>query len=236
LAGGILQQGYQCGMLWGASMAVGAEAYRRCNDVNKAIALAIVATQHIIEAFEERNQTSDCYDITEADFASKKDMMKYMISGKFLHCFKLAEKWAPEAVEAANRGLSTEHYELPANCTSCASEVVKRLGASEEEMVMVAGFAGGLGLSGNGCGALSAAIWMDTLNEIVRKGNKPSFSNPRAEKILAEFYNVSDYEMRCDEICGKQFNSLDEHTRYINEGGCTKVMDMLANVNKIEIS
>ena len=29
LAGGILQQGYQCGMLWGASMAVGAEAYRR---------------------------------------------------------------------------------------------------------------------------------------------------------------------------------------------------------------
>ena len=42
--------------------------------------------------------------------------------------------------------------------------------------------------------------------------------------------------MRCDEICGKQFNSLDEHTRYINEGGCTKVMDMLANVNKIEIS
>ena len=32
LAGGILQQGYQCGMLWGASMAVGAEAYRRNND------------------------------------------------------------------------------------------------------------------------------------------------------------------------------------------------------------
>jgi len=29
LAGGLLQQGYQCGMLWGASMAVGAESLRR---------------------------------------------------------------------------------------------------------------------------------------------------------------------------------------------------------------
>ena len=28
LAGGIMQKGHQCGMLWGASLAIGAEAYR----------------------------------------------------------------------------------------------------------------------------------------------------------------------------------------------------------------
>ena len=38
---------------------------------------------------------------------------------------------------------------------SCASEVAAKMGASDEEMVMVAGFAGGLGLSGNACGALA---------------------------------------------------------------------------------
>jgi len=41
---------------------------------------------------------------------------------------------------------------------SCASEVVRRMGGRDEERVMVSGFAGGLGLSGNGRGALSAAI------------------------------------------------------------------------------
>ena len=29
-------------------------------------------------------------------------------------------------------------------------EVAKKMGASDEQMIMVAGFAGGLGLSGNG--------------------------------------------------------------------------------------
>jgi hypothetical protein len=37
------------------------------------------------------------------------------------------------------------------------------MGASDEEMVLVAGFAGGMGLSDNACGALGAAIWMNTL-------------------------------------------------------------------------
>ena len=40
LAGGILQQGQQCGMLWGASLAVGGEAYRKCTDQNEAICVA----------------------------------------------------------------------------------------------------------------------------------------------------------------------------------------------------
>ena len=43
LAGGILQQGYQCGMLWGASMAIGTEASRRIEDPGRSTALAILA-------------------------------------------------------------------------------------------------------------------------------------------------------------------------------------------------
>ncbi len=35
---------------------------------------------------------------------------------------------------------------------------------TEEESIMVAGFAGGIGLSYNGCGALGAALWYKMLN------------------------------------------------------------------------
>ncbi|MCK7536420.1 MAG: C-GCAxxG-C-C family protein [Marinilabiliales bacterium] len=37
------------------------------------------------------------------------------------------------------------------------------MGGTEEESIMVAGFAGGIGLSGNTCGALTAAIWYKML-------------------------------------------------------------------------
>lgn len=47
LAGGIMQEVYQCGMLWGAALGVGAESYRRHDDPARAIATAITATQCI---------------------------------------------------------------------------------------------------------------------------------------------------------------------------------------------
>ena len=39
LAGGIIRQGYQCGMLWGSTLAAGAEAYRRTENEGQSIAL-----------------------------------------------------------------------------------------------------------------------------------------------------------------------------------------------------
>ena len=35
LAGGIMQRGHQCGMLWGASLAVGAESFPRLPDLHR---------------------------------------------------------------------------------------------------------------------------------------------------------------------------------------------------------
>ena len=102
------------------------------------------------------------------------------------------------------------------------------MGGSEEEMAMVAGFAGGLGLSGSGCGALSAAIWK-TILELVRKENwKSSLSDPDSEKIIKKFYEATNYKMECNEICGKRFNTIDEHTEFIKNGGCDKLINVLA--------
>jgi len=228
LAGGILQQGYQCGMLWGASMAVGAESFRRHDDAGLATAVAIRATQQLMKSFEYRTKCIDCEDFTKTDFKNKLSFTKYMVTGKFLSCYKLAGKWAPEAIEAATEGLSKVQTDFTLSPVSCASEVVKRMGASDEEMMMVAGFAGGLGLSGGGCGALSAAIWMNIL-KLLRKGKwKPSFSDPDSEKIIQIFYEATDYKMECHEICGKRFNTIDEHTEFIKNDGCDKLINVLA--------
>ena len=230
LAGGILQQGYQCGMLWGASMAVGAESFRRSENLEQAIALSIQATQHIMESFVNRTKTIECEEITKTDFNNKWSFAKYMLSGKFVSCFTLTGKWAPDAIQAANEGLSVDAINHSLESKSCASEVVKQMGGSDEEMAMVAGFAGGLGLSGNACGALAAVIWK-TILELVRKESwKYSMSDPVTEKISNKFYKTTDYKMECFEICGKRFNSIDEHTEFVGNGGCKMLINKLAKV------
>jgi len=233
LAGGILQQGYQCGMLWGASLAAGAESFRRSGERGRGTAIAIKATQHIMESFVKRAKSADCLDITSCDFSSKLSITKYFFSGKFLSCFKLADKWAPDAIKSVTEGLSLDQSGLPLQPLSCASEVVSRMGGNDEEMVMVSGFAGGLGLSGNGCGALSAAIWMNTLARVRGQDYKMSFSDPLTEKILLAFYEATDFEMECFKICGKHFKTIDEHTEFIRNGGCDKLIQVLADTKSL---
>jgi hypothetical protein len=43
------------------------------------------------------------------------------------------------------------------------------------------------------------------------------------------FYEESDYEIQCEKICGRRFNSLEEHTEFIKEGGCQKLIRVLAD-------
>ncbi len=228
MAGGILQQGYQCGMIWGASMAVGAESLRRINNPDRAIGLAILATQHLMKSFVTRTTTIECEEITSCDFTNKKSFAKFMLRGKFVNCLKLAGKWAPEALDASNEGLSPDQAELPQQSMSCASEVVRNMGASEEEMLMVAGFAGGLGLSGSGCGALAAAVWMNALIHNRKQTGKPANFDPGTDLTLKAFYEETDYEMECNKICGRRFATLEEHMEFLKNGGCKKLIQILA--------
>lgn len=230
LAGGILQEGHQCGMLWGASLAVGAEAYRKCDTQEQAIGVAINATQKIMTSFLNREKTINCKEITNCNFKSKVSMAKYMLSGKFLHCFNLAQHWAPEAVQSAIEGLTDEGDSTSKKCLSCATEVVKKMGASDEEMIMVAGFAGGLGLSGAACGALGAAIWMKSLQWCREVPKKMAMTNPYAKEMLASFYELTDSKILCSEITGTRFNNLSEHSKFIKNSGCDAIIKKLAGV------
>lgn len=231
LAGGIMQQGYQCGMLWGAALAVGTESFRRHDDRGQAIAQAITTTQHVLASFIERAKSADCSDITSCDFQRKSGLVKYFVTGGPITCFHLADKWVPEAIQSAHAGLSRKPIDVPQEPISCASEVAKKMGATDEEMVMVAGFAGGLGLSGNACGALSAAIWMNTLSRVKEQNYKFSLSEPETDKILEAFHEETGYEMECCKISGQCFKTIHEHTAFIRNGGCKKLIDVLADAS-----
>lgn len=230
LAGGIVQHGYQCGMLWGASMAIGAEAYRRYKNQGQAIAVAIEATKVLLESFLTKTKSIKCEEITSVDFKKKWSIAKYLFSGKMYTCYTLASRWAPLALKVAEEQLAKGPVKADIEAISCASEVVKKMGGTDEEMVMAAGFAGGLGLSGSGCGALAAAIWK-TILELVKKSDwKYTISDPDSAKVIARFNQATEYEMECSKICGRKFNNTAEHTDLIKNGGCKKVIEALAKI------
>jgi hypothetical protein len=235
LAGGLAQSGHQCGMLWGSSLAVGTEAYLRCGSCNDAIGTSIVATQHIMNSFALQTDTANCREVIGFDFKSRWDTMCYMakviVGGMDNNvCFILAEKWAPEAVQAAMDGLVLRSISTKTP-VSCASEVVRKMGGSERELVMASGYAGGLGLSGNACGALAAAIWMNMFRWQRKNPDKlpKYFNNPVAKRILKSFYAETNKEIVCQKICNRSFYTVDEHSVFIKNGGCDKLINILAN-------
>lgn len=233
LAGGLMNTQHQCGMLWGSALAVGAESFRRNNDPDQAIPRAIRATQYLAKSFIERAKTANCRDIVACDFSDKAGVAQLLLKslpGGFSNsiCMNLAEKWAPEAIQQAKEGLTAKPSDLPQLPLSCASEVAKRLGANNEEMVMVSGLAGGIGLSGHACGALGAAIWLNTLNWCKKHPGESGYLNPESKEILKAFKGETGSEYLCHKISGQSFRKIGDHTEYIRKGGCDKLIALLA--------
>lgn len=228
LAGGIKQLGYQCGMIWGASMAIGAEAYRRYGYTNEAILKTNQITQDLMDSFVEITGSIECEEITETDFTSKWGLAKYLLTGKAFDCFRMSDKWGPVAVKIAQENFDKEFHESDEDINSCTIELMNQLNCSDEEKLMVSAFAGGLGLKGSGCGALAAAIWKFSLEKYIETNKRPSMPDPVTDKLLESFYEASDYKMECTEICGRKFQNLKEHTDYINGGGCSHIIKKLS--------
>ncbi len=235
LAGGLLNTGHQCGMLWGASLAVGAESYRNNPDRETACTTAINSTRKIMRSFSEQTGTVNCREIIRCNLTTRLGMAKLIVKtilGGFYNspCFNLAEKWAPEAIRTATKGLSVPENSSACKCENCASEMAAKMGANEEETIMVSGFAGGMGLSGNACGALAVAIWLKTLAWCrAHPGETPPyFNNPEVKKIFEAFNDETGGKIRCTEITGRKFGSPEDHDAYMQAGGCRNLIEQLA--------
>jgi hypothetical protein len=192
LAGGIVAHGYQCGMLWGAALAAGAQAYRFFGSGPQAEAKAIRATQKIVESFHAQNKNINCREITGIDLSSpnKPTIVRFLLkSAPTGSCFGMAARYAKAAFSEINAALSEEHGEVPPAPVSCAAIVAQRMGASEMHTVMAAGLAGGIGLSGGACGALGAAIWIKGMN-VLKDGGQLGYKDPPLLKQLKDSQNA----------------------------------------------
>ena len=230
LAGGIMQQGYQCGMLWGAALAAGAQAYRSLGPGPQAEAGAVIASQKAVEAFRARTGEINCAEIIELNWKAptKGRILKFFLKGGPIGCFRLAATYAPFAYDAIDAALSDKPIEAPASPISCAALLAQKMGVSDLHTVMAAGLAGGIGLSGGACGALGAAIWLSGVKNSPEGDGKISFNDPTASAAIERFLESADYEFECAKIVGRQFENVADHAAYVSEGGCSKIIEALA--------
>ena len=234
LAGGLMQNGYQCGMLWGAALAAGAQAYRLYGAGPQAETKAIIASQRLVESFRARNKEINCAEITEMNWKASSQsqvvtqVLKFFIKGGPIGCFSMAARYAPVVFSEINSTISEKPVEAPSHPVSCAAMLAQKMGVSEKHIVMAAGFAGGIGLSGGACGALGAAIWIIGMNQ-VREGVKDfAFNNPDAQAAIDRFLESADYEFECSKIVGRKFEDAADHACYLRNGGCSKIIEALA--------
>jgi hypothetical protein len=234
LASGIMQYGYQCGMVWGGALAAGAQAYRLYGSGSRAETAAILASQLIVESFCNRNKYVDCSDITEVEWkpSSKRQavtqILKFFIKGGPIGCFRMAAGYAPIAFDAISSSMSEMDFEVPEPPVSCAALLASKMGASDLHRVMVSGFAGGIGLNGSGCGALGAAIWFNGIRNLEKGNTKIDYKDPGALALIDRFLKITNYEFECKEIVGRGFESISNHADYLHNGGCADIIDMLA--------
>lgn len=230
LAGGITQYGYQCGMIWGSAIAAGAQSYRIFGPGPKAETKAVIAAQRLVESFRELNNNINCHEITGLDKSSSawQMILFFLIKNGTIRCFNKAAKYAKAAFDGIDTALSKEISEVPSPPISCSALAAKKMGASELHTVMAAGLAGGIGLSGGGCGALGAAIWISGLNSLEEEGTKIDYKSPGIENVIDRFLKCTSFEFECSEIVGRKFENISDHACYLGDGGCSKIIEVLA--------
>ena len=230
LVGGLMTHGYQCGMLWGAVLGAGAQAYQRYGSAVLAQTMSVVAAQRLVESFGNYNKGEiNCLEISELNLQGKiqfKPILKFFIKGGPIHCINMAVKYGPLAFNDINAVFVESTKEILSPPVSCAALLAQKMGMSDLHTTMVAGFAGGIGLSGGGCGALGATIWASSLKSIHSGANNKSINNA-ASNLINEFIKGSEYKLECEEIVGRKFENVTDHARYLQSGGCAEIIELL---------
>jgi hypothetical protein len=141
----------------------------------------------------------------------------------------MSGRHGPVARDTIDEAFSSDPVETPAPPVSCAAVLAERMGASPLHLVMAASLAGGIGLSGSGCGALGTAIWMVAMRHNEASGGKILFDSPIGEAVVASFVKAAGPDLNCSAIAGRTFESLDDHAAYLRDGGCADMMDALVD-------
>ncbi len=232
--GGIRQHGYQCGQIWGAALGAGARINQQIGDGPEAETRALLASQKLVETFKTDTGEINCHEITSLDKDSTNmDLVKYfLLKGGSIGCFKMASRFAPAAFDDIEQTLAEENVNVPETPVSCTGNLAKKMGASDKHQTMASGLAGGIGLSGEACGALGTAVWISAMKLKQKDPELDLWKDPgfgaEFEILVEKFLKASDYEFECADIVGRTFESVDDHAEYIRKGGCSGIIAALS--------
>ena len=154
--------------------------------------------------------------------------MYFFLKGGLIRCLRGSARYAPAAFREIDTALSDKRGKAPAPPVSCAALLAQEMGASDLHTVMASGLAGGIGLSGGGCGALGAAIWIDRMNNPKQGADQLDFEDPRALDIINRFAECTGGKFECAEIVERRFESVDDHAGYLRDRGCHNLIQALA--------
>lgn len=229
LAGGIAMMGYQCGQLWGAAFAAGARACELYGAGPAARAATLRVSEVLAARFAGGYPSVNCSDMTGLEWKTTdgKAIAKYIILGGPVKCFSMTARFAQVARKELDAAFAARQPEPPPGPISCASLLAEKLGASEERAVMVAGLAGGIGLSGEACGALGAALWFMSLRK-QEQGGAVEFTGPAVDAVIERFLSEIEGGFECASIVGRKFRDTDDHASYVAGGGCARIIEALA--------
>jgi hypothetical protein len=230
LAGGLEQMGFQCGQLWGAALAAGAEAHRRFGPGPRAEAAAVVAAQRLVDVFQTSYTSINCSDVIELDWknAEGKQVLKFFLKGGPIRCFGMTAGFARTTRRAIDASFADDAFEAPEPPVSCAALLARNMGADDLHAAMAAGLAGGIGLSGGACGALGVAVWLIEIARAAEDGGQVEFNSPEATEAIDRFVQSTDGEFECAKITGRKFADVHDHARYLCAGGCAQIIEALA--------
>jgi hypothetical protein len=249
--GVVLELDGGCGIFWGSVMAAGIRAAKRFEKEDDACSAALHASIELMREYISSGASTDCNRILDMD---RWNSFSYLSKGKMNVCIDIAEKWAPQFDDIIDKSFDGYKLKQGGKCVNCSVDVFKSVASeiglnSSSETPWVAGFAGGIGLQGSTCAAISSAVF--ALNLLYfRSRNKSPHSALRSmmqgmgigvgwmkpSKRLVSVFKDKFHSKYCRELTGKTFKDLYDFIDHIESGKCRNIISGVSQIARDLIS
>lgn len=237
LAGGLNNNGSTCGAIFGGSINL-ALIQEATDNPEIGDPELLSAVGDYVSSFDETFGSTYCKDITALNLRSRLGQLQLLLPWKKNKCMKQAEFgikhiMTTEIPRSETIDISVDH------CTSNIWEEIKRKNGYEDKYLerISRVFTGGIGLSGNVCGALSALIMYFgvkyrkleiAINE--SESSKSSYAKVKnaSNEVIEAFINEFE-SLACRTITNEQFTNIDEFHEFRSNVGCERVYNFLYN-------
>ncbi len=205
------------------------------------------AAVQLTNNFPEYSGFINCREITKTDLTKLRGRFRYFREGKGRMCGRLHLKWAPWVHQIINKSV-TEYKECKPkeSCANCAVQTTIQIksnsGIEMGSPTLMAGFAGGIGLSGNVCASLAVGVYALSISHQLDRSQKKRDSRFRGtfEEFIGACYRGSikrlwfDFTGKfgselCKDIAGRNFRSIEEYASFMEATNCENVIKYVAD-------